>query len=296
MAKKQLFNRQLFNRALKLIAKFAKQAKTNDGRYRCEEVTLCTSYVEPGYDDPASGVIAFGNWNVISRWVPTQRKSETIDEAPKLLGDALGKLGVELEWSDEWAVCSGCQRAVRTKADSYQWQRSYIDDDGEIICKECIDPKDHLANLEGKDNSCDTLEIDPSDHGYTRVDHDFENGLHEGMADDPKNIAKALRSQGIERFLFVLDEASQFFIRFSVWIHDEQFGKFDFEKFEKAKLTCDGPTPVEAMKTALESASVQMNKLPDGQGVKVAECKPDGTAEVRVITPQEFIEGKAFKK
>jgi hypothetical protein len=285
-----------FDRANKLVQKFSKKAKTNQGRSQCDAVTLCTSYVEPGYSDPTSGVIAFGNWNAISRWVPTQRTTEVIDRAPAELGEALAKLGVELEWSDEWAQCCGCQRAVRTQADSYQWQRSYIETDDGPLCKECVKPADHFADLEGKDNTCDTLGFDPGQCGYKRVDHDFENGLHHGMADDPKNIAKALRAQGIERFLFILDEASQFYVSFSVWIHDEQWSTFDFDKFEKAKLTCDGPSPAEACEAGLKAASAAMDKLPDGQGVKHAEIKADGGVEVRIISPEDFISGKAFKK
>jgi hypothetical protein len=35
------------------------------------------------------------------------------------LGKVLGRLGFDLEWSDEWTDCGACGRLVRTQANSY---------------------------------------------------------------------------------------------------------------------------------------------------------------------------------
>ena len=52
-----------FDKVRNLIDCAADHAKTWQGRSAAESITLATGYAEPGYDEPESGVIAFGNWN-----------------------------------------------------------------------------------------------------------------------------------------------------------------------------------------------------------------------------------------
>lgn len=132
-------NTNTFERALRLIKAAHVAAKTIDGKGRCDDVTLCTGYAEPGYTDPDSGVIAFCNWNTISSYNNATQKRVDVDDIPNRLCAALEKIGVEIEWSDEWAVCEGCQKAVRTQPDSHGWKRSYTDDDC-LVCRDCVDP------------------------------------------------------------------------------------------------------------------------------------------------------------
>lgn len=286
---------KIFDRALKLIRAAQNAAKTTQGRCRCEEVTLCTDYAEPGYSSK-NECVAFGNWNVINHYDRENQKFITDDPIPAKLCGALERLGVDIEWSDEWAFCDSCQKAVRTQADSYSWKRSYQENDGGITCESCIDPAEYLATLEGQDNHCSTIDsINPADHKYVRLELDFENGFHPGQDDDPKKIAKALRLQGITRFLFTLDAAGQFDLKFSVWVHKTQYKKFNAEKFGKEKTTCD-VSPAAALERGLREATVQMAKLPDSQIKHAAINTSDGSVEVRTISPEDFVSGKAFKK
>src|SRR5438045_3021442 len=136
-------------------------ATTSQGRNRIEDIQICThGYAEPGYSDPASGVIALGNWNTISMWGEKTSRFETLDDTPARVANLLDKIGVELEWSDEWAVCDDCGKIVRTKPDSYGWKGSFWqDDDGSTHCHECVteSPAAYLEHLEGKTTNAVTL-------------------------------------------------------------------------------------------------------------------------------------------
>lgn len=180
-------------------------------------------YSEPGYRTPESGIIATGNWNDVTKYVNGNRI--TISDYPSRIASLFEKLGVEIEWSDEWTTCGSCSKLVRTSADSYGWQPSYVMYDGELECAECIaeHPEDHLESLEGNTNSCNTISsIDPTDHGYVKFNEDsYESGWY-GVNDDPKKIAEILRAKGISRFLFQLDENQQFCSRFSVYVHSSE--------------------------------------------------------------------------
>lgn len=98
------------------------------------ELHYC-GYAEPGYTDPECGLIATGNWNEITSWFDGQRT--VISNIPKRLGDIFERMGIEIEWSDEWAACSDCQKLVRTQPDSYFWKPSFTLDDDELVCLEC---------------------------------------------------------------------------------------------------------------------------------------------------------------
>lgn len=268
-------------------------ATTREAASRIDEVQLAVKYREPGYTDPASGIIAFGNWNKISRW--NKDKSEVIDDAPDRLAGALERLGVPSEWSDEWVMCDSCGGAFRVSADSYLWQQSGVIEESGATCAACINPTEHLAALEGNDRNCNTLEsIDPEEYGYCRIDLDFENGLHEGQAGEPVKIGSLLRAAGFTRYLFNLDATGQFDIAFSVWLHKSQAKRGGMKRALQALQT--GSTnadlsPAEACRRALADATPKMAALPDGPGVKYAKCKPDGTATVRLVSPEEFIRG-----
>jgi hypothetical protein len=180
------------------------------------EIELHTEgYAEPGYTDPESGIIATGNWND----PPTPERVTRIFE----------KLGIEIEWGDEWAACDECHKLFRTQPDSYMWRRSYwLDEmDGDIRCRECVleDPTDMLEQLEGKDDRALTFDMDLAAHGYVRQDGEYESGWHPGQDDNPKTIADTLRAKGIGRFLFKVDGVGQFDVRFSLWVHESEVSR-----------------------------------------------------------------------
>jgi hypothetical protein len=283
----------LLDRVEKVIDAARKAATTSRARSQIDSTVICTEgYAEPGYDDPPSGLIAFGDWNVVSRYVG--RKFQTIDDTPARLSKRLDRLGVELAWVDEWTCCDGCGKAVRTKPNSYSWRPSYIDDGcGTLICGECLraDPAEYLRALEGRSNACLTVDIDLEQCGYVLVEAGFEQGLYGGQAADPTLIAEALREQGVTRFLFKLDHSGQFDIDFSVWVHAEDASNLDAQKFAGAQK--DGADRAENLRAALSDASRKMDEC-EGQ-IKIATCDlSTGTASVRTITPQEFVEGKAL--
>ena len=93
------------------------------------ETDICLypdGYVEPGYPD---GPVVIANWN----------------EHPKLEA-ALDRLGIEMDWSDEYVECDNCYRLFRTSPDSHGW-RMYGDIfDGYAVCAECM-RKDILGYL-----------------------------------------------------------------------------------------------------------------------------------------------------
>jgi len=173
-------------------------------QYPMDNINSSHGYAEPGYTDTPKGIL-LANWNNVSKRVQC----------------ILERAGYSLEWEDEWCTCSGCGKAVRTQADSYQWQQSFWmpEDSGELFCVECIDPEAYLDSLHDKPQSCVTIHsIDPADHGYTQLKDGFESGFHPGQNDDPKAIYKALRAKGEKRpLIFVLDSTGQFDIGFSVW-------------------------------------------------------------------------------
>lgn len=191
--------------------------------WHIQDIRLHEGYAEPGYRTPESGIIATGNWNDVTKYVNDNRI--TISDYPSRIARLFEKLGVEIEWSDEWTTCGNCYKLVRTSADSYGWQPSYVMYDGELECAECIaeHPEDHLESLEDNPNNCNTISsIDPTDHGYVKFNEDsYESGWY-GVNDDPKKIAKILREKGISRFLFQLDENQQFCTRFSVYVHSSE--------------------------------------------------------------------------
>jgi hypothetical protein len=288
-----LRNAELVRQRARWIIGAAKNTTSNScAESRLDEITFSNAYAEPGYADPESGVIAFGNWNDISQWNPATRESETIDATLPRVAKLFKRLGIELEWSDEWTDCYQCGKAVRTSPDSYCWQASYCNFEGELTCHECIeqDPAAYLEDLEGDDRKAETMGIDLEANGYQLAREHFENGLHGGQSASPKKIAKALRKQGITRFIFRLDSVGQFDAQFSVYVHKNQFKLFNAARLARADT--DGPDPAEALKKALQSMPVVQ---PKAGGVMVTKITADGKAETKEVSPQDFIDGKALE-
>ena len=267
------------------------KAKTSEGEDRIGEINLHTEgYAEPGYSSK-HGIVATGNWNEISEW--KEGESKVLDITPSLVAARLEKLGVDLEWSDEWEACCECRKLVRTSPDSYGWKRAYWMSDDGAVCQECIkdNPESYLESLENNDREAMTINLNLTEHNYVLLEDGFENGLYGGQAADPKAIAKALREQGITRFIFNIDGVGQFDLKFSVYVHKDQMDKLDGTKYDIANKNA-AEDPAEAMKRGLQSASIAMSQI-QGDGIKVAIINGD-TASVRVVSPQDFVEGKAL--
>jgi hypothetical protein len=190
---------------------------------------FCADYAEPGYDSPKSGIL-FANWNRSARYDETTREWITTDDTMPRLAEIAEKAGYAIEWSDEWSTCDQCHRAVRTQADCYSWQPSYIIMAGcEIICKECLREDsdlmaEYLESLEGNTQRAVNLQgIDLTEYGYERFnDTSYESGFHPGQSDDPEAIAAQLRAQGHDRFIFEIASVAQFDTHFNVWVAKEE--------------------------------------------------------------------------
>jgi hypothetical protein len=228
-------------------------AKTNQGRWRVEEVQINSNgYAEPGYADPESGIIALGNWNTVSHYNRDANQFEDDDDVMQRLSRILEKMGVELEWNDEWATCDDCGKLVRTSPDCYGWQQSYSCLDGYFVCHNCIDPVEHLENLEGEDDHCNTIShIDPAEHNYVKLnDRSFENGLYGGQCATPTVIGASLRERGVNRYLFSIDSVGQFDLGFSVYVHESEYTD---GLLEDAKTDSD-EDPADVLKERLANA------------------------------------------
>ena len=280
--------------AIKDVAHDWLQDLLSEGHFYIE---WADKYCEPGYTQSEKGVL-FANWNKETKYNRETKELETLHSAMEAISKVAEAMDYECEWSDEWATCQECNGAVRTSADCYSWTRYYaLIDDCELVCADCIeeDPEQYLEDLSGNSDKAVTFPIDLYEHGYHNLNDDaiersFENGLYGGQDASPHKIAMALENSGITDFIFKIDSVGQFDSKFSVWVQEEDLqvaGKVVFED-DSYHAEVD---PAEAMKAGLEQASEKMAQLPEGEGVKHATINPDGTATVKLVSQEDFIEG-----
>lgn len=241
---------KILNRANRILAAAMSRVEDEaDWRVKSpiEEVRIVVGYSEPGYGCTDS-IIAFGNWNTVTAW--KDGKSEELSTLPEKLGELLEKAGVECEWSDEWTECGSCCKAVRTQADSYSWTPSFVYDEGEITCADCVleDPENYLSGLEGEDGRAETgaykavtLNVDPEQHGYSKLPESYANGLHPGQNDNPGEIADSLAEHGIRRFLFKIEAQGQFDTHFGCYVANEELADFAQGLQQEHYESCDDP-------------------------------------------------------
>ena len=136
-----MINRKTINRAERILDIARTMAEKVGGwetSNRIEEIQLHHGYAETGYTQPKCGIIATGNWNDTTKWDKVAGRT-VISNLPSRVCALLEKVGVEIEWSDEWCACNDCGKLVRGCADSYYWKPSYILGDGELKCLECAE-------------------------------------------------------------------------------------------------------------------------------------------------------------
>lgn len=240
-----------------------------EGRF---DLRVVGAYAEPGYTNPRRSIL-LANWNAVCR--ETQRWLEAA--------------GCELEWCDEWAECAACCRLVRTQSDSYSWKRGYAILAGDICCADCVGkiPHVYLADLRGDAAKALTLDtVDLAEHGYVRVEREFESGLHPGQDDSPQAIAKLLVHRGIEDFIFSLDRVGQFEARFGLWVRPADAPHATFRPGEgKAEVS-----PAAALEAALRDAP----RMPPGPGVtytSVTITDEGAVVSHSTLTKEEFVAG-----
>lgn len=226
-------------------------------------------------------------------------------------------------FDDEHDVCSGCNTVVRTSPDSYGWQpRFHRHSDGDVSCAKCLDAPDYLDAHTNKNRMLNDGLVNPADHGWTKVDVDFENGLHPGQNDDPRAIMKTLQDIGLD--VLFTGERGQFDTRFAPWVRwDEAMGNgtapescslcdengtnetFEWDTDDKGWVcdSCGGTTmtetrdPAVAAKEALEKGTT---KLPYDPGTETAKALRGEHSDyvkmtVTTITPEQFVSGEWTK-
>lgn len=267
--------KSILRKAQTLIVEAINKESDHIKQEKIKDITFhCNGIIEPGYTNSKSGVFVLGNWN-------------DIEDIYKQLED----LGCELEWSDEWAECSMCLKVFRTQPNNYGWEPSFAIVEGEMFCSKCIkkSAQEYLKTLEGQSKKAlfSTLNIDPSNYGYHKMDGNFERGYHEGQNSDPKMITESLKNRGVYRFIFEVESVSQFDMRFSVFVHSSEVDKIkDWDCLNK-----DGVDLVDGLKTALSMASQQFSQTPR-DGIKITRINAEaGTAQTTIVSTEDFIKG-----
>jgi len=153
--------------------------------------------------------------------------------------------------------------------------------DGEYVCIECA--KENVENV--IEEFCGSFakaipeDFDLSEHGWKKLDREFENGLHYGQNDSPEVIAHDLIDRGVERFIFQIDGASQFSLSFAIWIPEDcELNPEDVES--------EGVNNAEMLSKALKSVPPNV----DGY-VNVHKLQSDGSVVTELVTPDRFING-----
>lgn len=265
---------------------------------KLEDITSAPHYCEPGYKlEKGKTCVLFGNWN--TNYYPKYDAGVTQDQIDedafyKETCDKLDQIA-ELEWHDEWQVCDDCGGAFRISPDGHGWQKSYHVLGVECLCHKCLKGQEEtvLEDLEGNTRQClpGGLNIDPAKFGYVKLEMEFERGLHHGQAADPKIIGTMLEARGITRYVFAMEQASQFYVTFAVWVHSEQAGKMP----NPDDLTnSDVNSPVSPAQNA--EAALRSMPIATGPGVHVSSINCDtGEVSHRNVSPADFVAGLALK-
>lgn len=156
------------------------------------------------------------------------------NDVPSKMTDYIESL-VDTHWNDEIARCDCCGGAILTSPSYYGDLPEWVLMDCEILCKDCILNDESLQDeiIETYKNQTDKA-IMPwffdiiEKQGYVCYSPDeycqrFETGFHPGQNDDPVDIAKDIEENlpGYN-YIFKIDSAGQFDIRWSVFIKKNQ--------------------------------------------------------------------------
>ena len=188
----------------------------------------------PGSGDP-DVLVVVANWNEEDTWDAETRTRTVVDSSLRDIGNLLQAAGlnVELDWSDTVTRCGDCGKAISTNPTSYGWTPPYAVVDSDILCRSCIqgNPSDYLSSLEVEADRAlmPSLEINLSDHGYLKIDADYETGFHPGQNDSPKEVAKKLKALGLSKYIFEITDSGQFDISWTVWISRDELEEAVFE-------------------------------------------------------------------
>lgn len=229
------------------------------------EINFVDSYCDKDYPDTPYG-LALANWNNKTRWIEATKNTEILDDTPERIAKLLEKLGVGIDWSDEYDICNYCNNAVRITHDSYSWQPQYILTEDGFVCNDCCDKdeniiKEHLETLEGDYKTAfNNYYFYPEEYGYKLLEIEpFQNGFYPGQDASPKLIADILEQVGVSRYLFSITNVGQFDMDFVVYIHESQSSKYDDALKAVANGQTNGPSVSENLKKTLQNAKFYEN-------------------------------------
>lgn len=252
------------------------------GRY----IRVHAHYSEPGYTAPDTNMIAVCDWNPES----FSKDASKADRTMSRISDTLERLGVDMEWEDEWLACDKCDGLVRCQPDSYGWSRSYMFDDcDDCICATCLrEDIDYALELAENEDGLVSAHVLPNleDYGYVRR-YFLEYGLHDGQAYKPTRVKTWLRDLGVERSILKLADPSQFSVGYEVWV-----GESDKELVQAADIEecLQRPSPAEAMRRGLQAISALPHTQASGV-VTLHSITETGDVVTRTVTNAEFIKG-----
>ncbi len=182
---------------------------------------------------------------------------------PFLVPHGIVELDKVCDWgfADEYDTCSNCGRSMRTAPDCYGWQPDFFDfKDGDRLCRDCIREhavEEYIEEHINRNKLLNEWIVNPEDHDWTKLDLDYENGMHPGQNDDPRKIIKVLKAEGID--VLFTGSVGQFDVDFSPWVRTQLL--------EEGEGWCRTITS-EAMHI-LENTSV---KLPYDPGTEMAKA------------------------
>ena len=143
-----------------------------------------------------------------------------------------------LEWSDEWASCGDCYKAVRTSPDSYGWEPYYIMFHAELVCGDCMqeNPADGIeAYMNSTSRAIPSWFIESAENeGFYCILDDpyykdqckrFETGFHPGQNDTPEKALEEIYEVVSEKwfhenmdYLFAITSRGQFDLHWTVLV------------------------------------------------------------------------------
>ena len=138
--------------------------------------------------------------------------------------DGLHRLEHYVEWgfSDEYVLCSNCYKAINTTPGYYGDIPAYAIVNDELLCHNCIRDsfeEDYIESVTNDPkNALKTTIISEArleELGWKKLKKQYENGMHQGMNDDPTKIYDKLKDKWDVLFTF---EPSQFYVAFFAWI------------------------------------------------------------------------------
>jgi hypothetical protein len=197
----------------------------------------------PGSGDSDARVFS-ANWNTETQYNSETRESIVVDNSLARLGELLENLPkVDLAWCDTTSHCDGCMKAISSSPTHWSWTPAYAVLDGSIMCQGCLqeDPAELFEFILGNaDTSLSpSLNINPSEHGYTQLPINFESGMYPYQNDDPGTVGTNLQQLGIERYFFAVEGTGQFDVDWVVWLENDELLEWLEEAIEENELDVD---------------------------------------------------------